>query len=84
MKLIYKKYKLKFIQVWAISHCQGLSYKGIQVVSQVYPRYINTFLFQKKKKKTWIYILEVSNMIPVRYVLDTGTWGKIEYLIHPS
>ena len=28
-----------------------LSYKGIQAVSQVYPRCIDTFLFKKKKKK---------------------------------
>ena len=31
------------------------------------------------KKKDWVCILEVSGMISVRYILDTGTWAKMEY-----
>ena len=27
----------------------------------------------------WVCILEVFGMIPVQYVLDTGTWAKMEY-----
>ena len=33
----------------------------------------------KKKKNDWPHILEVSGMIPVQYILDMGTWVKMEY-----
>ena len=35
----------------AISHYRGLSYNGIQALSQVYSRRIGIFFFKKRKEK---------------------------------